>query len=163
MALTHLILGSNSSDKHACLSQAISSLEKQVGIVIQRSSVYESEAWGYKSENSYLNQALSLITSLSPHELLSITQSIEKDLGRTTKTVNGVYSDRPIDIDILFYDDLIVASHELSIPHPRIAERRFVLEALNEIDSRFIHPITKKSIHQILSECDDDNKVTRLI
>ena len=148
---SYIILGSNSSDKQECLSRAIVLLGQMVGEVQILSSVYESEAWGYESENTYLNQALLLETNLSPLELLEVTQEIEEMLGRTSKTVNGVYLDRPIDIDILYYDNEVVVLPQLQIPHPRIYVRRFVLEPLAEIAADFIDPVKQKSIAQLLS------------
>lgn len=152
---SYLILGSNSSDKQECLSRAIALLGEMVGEVQAVSSLYESPAWGYESEYLYLNQALLVDTNLSPLALLDITQEIEKMLGRTSKTVDGVYLDRPIDIDILYYDDDVVALPQLQIPHPRIYVRRFVLEPLAEIAAAFIDPIKQKSIAQLLSDIID--------
>ncbi len=162
MHLVHLILGSNSTDKQECLSRAIFLLEKEIGDIVSLSSVYESEAWGYESTNSYLNQALIIQSSLSPEDLLTSTQEIEKLLGRTSKTIDGHYTDRPIDIDLLFYEERIIESPDLCIPHPHIAKRRFVLEPLNEMDPEFIHPVSKKSISQLLEECDDTTSALKL-
>ena len=162
MASTHLILGSNSTDKRRCLSRAVCLLKDRVGKITASSSIYESEAWGYESQHSYLNQVVILQTELSPELLLSTTQEIEKDLGRKSKTVNGIYEDRPIDIDILFYNSKIVNSPVLHIPHPRLYERRFVLEPLLEIDAEYQHPVFQKSIYQLYQECPDKSIATRL-
>lgn len=162
MALSYLILGSNSGDKEALLSHAITLLEQKLGQIIATSSIYETAAWGYTSENSYLNQALSIETAHSPLELLHITQQIEKSLGRTSKSVNEIYTDRPIDIDILFYDNKVVNHPELTIPHPHICERRFVLVPIYEIAPELRHPIREKTISQLLDSCDDKLAVTKL-
>ncbi len=162
MAQSYIILGSNSSDKQECLSRAIALLGQMVGKVQTASSLYESPAWGYESENSYLNQTLLVETELSPLALLDITQEIETMLGRTSKTVDGVYLDRPIDIDILYYDNEVVELPQLQIPHPRIYVRRFVLEPLAEIAADFIDPTKQKSIAQLLEQCCDNSTVVRL-
>lgn len=162
MALVYLILGGNSADKSEKLLQAIALLFSELGEIKQTSSIYETEAWGYESANSYLNQALCIETSYSPLEVLHITQEIEKELGRTSKTTNGVYTDRPIDIDILFYDQEVVNLPELTIPHPHICERHFVLEPLNEICPKFNHPIRKETVKQLLDQCEDELAVKKL-
>lgn len=162
MALSYLILGSNSADKENMLNRAITLLNKQLGLVVATSSLYATAAWGYTSANTYLNQAVSIETAHSPLEVLHITQQIEKDLGRSSKTINGIYKDRPIDIDILFYDQSIVDLLELTIPHPRLCERRFVLEPLLELAADFEHPKQKKTIRELLSSCTDQMEVKKL-
>lgn len=162
MALAYLILGSNSADKENKLHQAIALLASELGNISEQSAIYETEAWGYESTNSYLNQVVSVDTSHLPKETLRITQEIEKKLGRTTKSVGAVYTDRPIDIDILFYDHKVVNLPELTIPHPHIAERRFVLEPLQELAADFIHPIRQKTITQLLQECEDGLSIKKL-
>ena len=162
MALSYLILGSNSVDKNEILGRTITLINKLVGTVTATSSVYETEAWGYESQNSYLNQALSVDTTHSPIELLHITQEIERNLGRSSKSINGVYTDRPIDIDILFYADEIVNMPELIIPHQHIAARRFVLEPMNELAPDLQHPVQERTIHQLLENCSDKLAVKKL-
>jgi len=162
VALSYLILGSNSVDKNEILGRTITLINKLVGTVTATSSVYETEAWGYESQNSYLNQALSVDTTHSPIELLHITQEIERNLGRSSKSINGVYTDRPIDIDILFYADEIVNMPELIIPHQHIAARRFVLEPMNELAPDLQHPVQERTIHQLLENCSDKLAVKKL-
>ncbi len=162
MANCYLILGSNSGDKDKILISAIDYIEKQVGNIVTSSSLYQTEPWGYQTDNDFLNQALIVETRLTPLELLHATQNIEKTLGRTIKSINGHYSDRPIDIDILFYDKQIINSKELTVPHPLICERRFVLIPLNEIASDLLHPKLKKTINKLLEECPDNLPVKRL-
>lgn len=162
MALTHLILGGNSGDKSEMLVRAIALLEKQCGKILATSSVYETEAWGYTTENTYYNQAVSLTTEHAPLELLRITQEIEKNLGRKTKSKDGIYSDRPIDIDILFFDHRVVNLPELTIPHPHICERIFVLKPLEEIAADFKHPIREKTISQLTLLCKDKLAIKKL-
>lgn len=120
-------------------------LAERAGDVLALSGFYETEPWGFRSENTFLNGALQLETSLSPLELLEATQQIEVDMGRTQKS-NGVYHDRIIDIDILLYDDLVMQSPELTLPHPLMHQRSFVMEPLAEIAPNVVHPVFNKSI-----------------
>lgn len=129
----YLGLGTNLGDKEANLKAAVEEINKRVGKVISLSAFYETDPWGFASEHSFLNAACGLQTSLSPTEVLSVTQAIEKDLGRLKKSVNGNYSDRLIDIDILLYDDIQLKTPELTIPHPLMYERDFVMKPLSEI------------------------------
>jgi len=149
MALVYLSLGTNLGDKEQNLNNAIVQLSKQVGDVLKQSAFFASEPWGFDSKNEFLNAVILINTSLSPVELLKKTQEIETGLGRKTKSTVG-YSDRLIDIDILFYDNLIIDEAELKIPHPFIAERDFVLIPLSEIAPELIHPVSGKSISELI-------------
>ncbi len=131
--ITYLSLGSNLGDRHATMQQAILLLGKQAGSVDRVSSAIETEPWGFKSANKFLNMCVRIITTLSPEQLLATTKDIEQQLGRTTKSVNGQYHDRPIDIDILTYDDLHINTPSLTLPHPHMHERDFVMIPLREI------------------------------
>jgi thiamine pyrophosphokinase len=130
---TYLGLGTNQGDRRALLEQAISLIGQRVGRVVRRSSVIETEPWGFSSANKFLNMAVAVETSLSPRPLLEATQEIERMLGRQKKSTGGHYSDRPIDIDILLYDDLHIDEPDLTIPHPLMHEREFVMRPLGEI------------------------------
>ena len=121
------------------LHNAIRLLEKNVGSVVLRSSFVETEPWGFASSHRFLNAAVKVVTELSPHELLSATQQIERAMGRTQKSVDGHYHDRIIDIDILYYDDITIADPDLVIPHPLIGERDFVKIPLAEIRDSQTH------------------------
>lgn len=105
---------------------------------------YETEPWGFKSDNSFLNAALCVETSLEPSAILHIIKEIEIEMGRIQKSVNKVYSDRPIDIDILLYNDMIMKSDELTIPHPLMTERDFVMKPLVEIAGDTVHPVLRR-------------------
>lgn len=140
MATVYLGLGTNLGDKEANLRTAIYKLQERIGKQVSLSSFYETAPWGFESDHSFLNAAIGLETSLSPIEILHITQEIEKELGRTKKSVNGSYSDRLIDIDILLYDTLVLQTPELTIPHPLMTERDFVMKPLIEIAGNAIHP-----------------------
>ena len=133
MHQVYLGLGTNLGDKEANLKAAIEEIRKRVGEIASLSAFYASEPWGFESDNSFLNAVCYVHTDLSPMELLSITQEIERELGRTKKSVGGIYSDRMIDIDILLYDDLRIHTPELTIPHPLMWERDFVMLPLHEI------------------------------
>lgn len=131
--IAYLSLGSNLGDRHATMQSAILLLGKQAGTVDRMSSAIETEPWGFKSANKFLNMCVRITTTLSPEQLLATTKDIELQLGRTTKSVNGQYHDRPIDIDILTYDDLHINTPSLTLPHPHMHERDFVMIPLREI------------------------------
>ena len=131
--IAYLSLGSNLGDRHATMQSAILLLGKQAGSVDRVSSAIETEPWGFKSANKFLNMCVRITTTLSPEQLLATTKDIELQLGRTTKSVNGQYHDRPIDIDILTYDDLRINTPSLTLPHPHMHERDFVMIPLREI------------------------------
>ena len=130
----YLGLGTNlGDDKSANLRKAVDMLNEQAGHVLACSSFMESEPWGFQSTNTFLNAVVAIDTQHTPHELLSITQSIERTIGRTHKTIDGNYCDRIIDIDILLYEDIVINTPELTIPHPLMLQREFVCRPLQEI------------------------------
>ncbi len=133
MHIAYLSLGTNLGDKEKNLLSAISEIERRIGPIRAQSAFLATEPWGFESENTFLNAAVCVETRLAPLDLLHVTQQIERDLGRTHKSVGGQYHDRIIDIDILLYDDLHLATQELTIPHPRMYERDFVLIPLQQI------------------------------
>lgn len=149
MATVYLGLGTNLGNKEANLRTAIHKLQERIGKQVSLSSFYETAPWGFESDHSFLNAAIGLETSLSPIEILHITQEIEKELGRTKKSVNGSYSDRLIDIDILLYDTLVLQTPELTIPHPLMTERDFVMKPLIEIAGNVIHPTRQKTLSEL--------------
>ena len=149
MAIAYLALGTNIGNKRRNMITAAALLAERVGDVLALSGFYETEPWGFQSENTFLNAALQLDTSLSPIELLKATQEIEIEMGRTQKS-NGAYHDRIIDIDILLYEDLVLQTPELTLPHPLMHERLFVMEPLAEIAPNVIHPVFKKPVISLL-------------
>lgn len=153
MEKTVILLGSNLGDRKALILKAKDLLEAKVGKCIQYSSVYESQAWGFKSENTFLNQVLIFETTLNPEEILNFALHIESELGRIR--LDESYNSRTIDVDILFYGDKIIETPTLQIPHPKLHIRRFTLIPLDEIMPDFIHPILNKTIRQILLNCTD--------
>lgn len=146
-------MGSNLGNRLEILKQAVASLKELSGEDFRISSVYESEAWGYDSLNSYYNMVLVFRTYLSADDLLESLLEIEQRLGRVR--VDKSYSDRSIDLDLLFYGDLIRNDEHLILPHPRMVLRRFVLEPLQEIHSSWRHPQTGLMISTIISACED--------
>jgi len=150
MAEVYLGLGTNLGDKENNLNLAMDEIRKRVGEITSLSAFYATEPWGFDSQNSFLNAVCKAHTTLSPLEVLSTTQAIEKDLGRIRKSVGGQYSDRPIDIDILLYDNLIIDTPQLSIPHPLKHKRLFVMEPLTEIAPELVHPVLKQTMKELL-------------
>lgn len=133
MHTVYLSLGSNLGNREEYLRKAIVEIGKLVGEVVRQSTFYVTEPWGFESENLFANAAVCCITKYSPREVLMLTQGIERQMGRSKKSVDGNYSDRVIDIDILYYDDITVNYADLKIPHPHIHKREFVMKPLKEI------------------------------
>lgn len=161
MQKLYLLLGGNLGDKKTIFSEVRMQLNERFGQITAESAIYETEPWGFESDDLFWNQALEIATSLQPEEVLAQTQQIEFNMGRVRKEVQ--YTSRLIDIDILFYGNLIINKYNLVVPHPRIQERRFVLVPLCEIAPDLIHPIVQKSISQILHESTDGLKVEKVI
>lgn len=148
----YLSLGTNLGNKRENLTRAIELLSLALGKCIAVSRFIGTAPWGFESDNSFLNCAVAFDTDLAPLELLDITEGIERGLGRTQKSNNGHYRDRIIDIDILLYGDNIIVSDRLTIPHPLMHKRDFVLEPLAEIAPETQHPVLHKSIKQLMEE-----------
>ncbi len=131
--VTYLGLGSNIGDKEANIRSAIERIQELVGDIVRQSTLYVTEPWGFESDNLFVNAVVCCHTSLAPRKLLKVTQRIEREMGRTLKSRDGVYHDRIIDIDILLYDDLHISYPDLRIPHPLMWQRDFVMIPLREI------------------------------
>lgn len=138
MATLYLSLGTNMGDRPKNLSQAMELIAREVGTVVAASDVIETEPWGFDSGNAFLNMVAKVETELEPLQVLHTTQDIEKRLGRSEKSVNGVYHDRIIDIDLLMYDDLTMNTPQLTLPHPLMRQRPFVMEPLSQIAPELI-------------------------
>jgi len=153
-----LLLGTNLGDRMGYLRLAIEKIALEAGKIMQISPVFETEPWHFEAENDFLNCAIEISTAKSAIEILKSIKEIEQQLGRQQTTLPGYHS-REIDIDILFFDDEIINQDDLQIPHPRMAERRFVLEPLFKIAPGMIHPVSNKAISELLAECADNSTV----
>ncbi len=158
MIKLYILLGGNLGDKQQVFSEARKRLNEQVGTITDQSLVYETEPWGFESDDNFWNQVLEIATDLTAEEVLQKTQQIENELGRTRKA--NRYDSRIIDIDILFFGNQIIQTENLVVPHPRIQERKFALVPLCEIVPELIHPVFQKSLKQLLEDCTDALKVS---
>ena len=159
MAIVYLGLGTKLGDKAANLHAAVHLISGKIGKVISLSSFYATAPWGFESENSFLNAAICVETSLSPLEVLHRTQEIERTLGRTHKSTGGIYHDRIIDIDLLLYNKEIIQTPELTIPHPLMLQRDFVMNPLVEIAPDVVHPVFGKKLSALFfKEKKEDSK-----
>jgi len=148
-----LSLGSNLGDRLGNLSKAIDLIGQRIGNILKKSSIYETEPWGFNTPNLFLNQVIIIRTSQSPTNILREIKIIEKDIGRKKRTTE--YTSRVVDIDILLFNDLVLEEPDLIIPHPHLHKRNFVLVPLNEISPELIHPIYKIAISQLILNCLD--------
>lgn len=157
MARVALLLGGNQGDMKRTLQQAQRLINERVGAVMRCSHRYQTEAWGFQCKEPFTNQAMEISTDLEPLKVLEEVQKIEAELGRNRaaelieKTATGeAYASRPIDIDILFYGSEIIDLEQLTVPHPRLAERAFALQPLAEIMRSFLHPVTGQTVGEML-------------
>jgi 2-amino-4-hydroxy-6-hydroxymethyldihydropteridine diphosphokinase len=157
MGIAALLLGSNEGDRVTYLDKAKEFIETQVGLITKESSLWETAAWGITDQPNFINQALLVETILEPHLLLEKLLGIEELLGR--KRIEK-WGPRIIDIDILYYDNIIINENDLKIPHPFLPERRFTLIPLNEISPVWVHPILHKTVGKMLEDCDDEGEVS---
>ncbi len=152
MSTVYLGLGTNLGDKEQNLHQAIDKIQERVGKILSLSAFYNSAPWGYISDNMFVNAVVCISTTFSPQEVLNITQEIEKELGRKEKSIDASYSDRVIDIDILLYDSVILSTDNLTIPHPLMIKRLFVMDPLAEIAPDMVIPGVNKTVMAIRNE-----------
>jgi 2-amino-4-hydroxy-6-hydroxymethyldihydropteridine diphosphokinase len=153
MNKAYLLIGGNMGDRLANLEIARAAIQEQVGNILSNSSIYETAAWGMENQAAFLNQALLIDTSFEAIELLENLLKIEKAMGRIR---NQPLGPRTIDLDIIFFNDQILDTENLTIPHPHMQKRNFVLTPLNEIAPDYIHPTFKKSVNQLLIDCTDN-------
>jgi 2-amino-4-hydroxy-6-hydroxymethyldihydropteridine diphosphokinase len=154
-----LLIGGNLGNRTALLQQAVQLIEQQAGKVVKLSGLYETAPWGNVQQPDYLNQALQISTPLDPLPLLHTLLNIEREIGRIRQQKWGA---RVIDIDIIFYNDAVIALPELKIPHPRMQNRQFVLVPLNEILPDWVHPVFQQTVHALLAACDDELPAKKL-
>ena len=158
----YILLGSDMGERIRTIEAARKRIEEECGRITKYSSLYESEPWGFKSETMFVNQVIVIETALTPFELLDRTMQIEKSLGRKRNGVSNGYSSRTIDIDILFFGKEQISTERLTVPHPRITQRRFTLVPLAEISPHFIHPTEHKTTAKLLKECPDKSAVEKI-
>ncbi|MDB5207310.1 MAG: folK [Flavisolibacter sp.] len=159
MNKAYLLIGGNMGDREGFLSAARKRISEECGRIICQSSLYQTAAWGMENQPAFLNQALEIETQLNADELLTTILSVEETIGRKREIK---YGPRTIDIDILLFNDELINSIGLIIPHPQMQARRFVLMPLCEIASNKIHPVLQKSIGQLLKECPDTLAVQKI-
>lgn len=158
MHICYLSLGSNLGKKQANLELALAEIKKDVGEVSRISSIYETEAWGVVNQDNYFNIIAEVKTLLLPLDLISKILAIETRMGRIR---DKKWESRIIDIDIIFYENYLITTDNLTIPHPFLEKRNFVLEPLTELSPEFIHPRLRKSIFQLSAECTDTSWIKR--
>ena len=172
MPKLYLLIGGNQGDRQQMITQATDLIRQRIGSVVDCSHIYETAPWGVfadgeKPQNFY-NQALKVETDLFPHDVLKEALCIERILGRRRQQTSAsdnnsqfsilnsqLYNSRPIDIDLIFYDSQVIDTPDLTLPHPRMHLRRFVLEPLCDIAPDFIHPLFNETLTQLLNECPD--------
>lgn len=157
MACAYLSLGSNKGDRLDLLRRAVAMIQSKIGSNLNCSGIFQSEPWGFSADMPFLNIAVGVETNFTPKELLACCASIEKELGRVRSPL-GIYISRTIDVDILYYDDLVMNSTELTIPHKLMHERNFVLFPLAQIAPHKIHPLLGEDTLELLDKCPDKLK-----
>jgi 2-amino-4-hydroxy-6-hydroxymethyldihydropteridine diphosphokinase len=159
MNSAYLITGGNMGQRDEQLAYAARLIEERCGTIIDKSSLYETAAWGKTDQHSFLNQALVLETTLNARDLLHEILYIENLMGRDRIEK---YGPRIIDIDIIFFNHQVIKENGLTIPHPEMAKRRFVLEPLNQVIPAYIHPVYYKTVSELLNQCDDTLPVKKI-
>jgi 2-amino-4-hydroxy-6-hydroxymethyldihydropteridine diphosphokinase len=157
--LVYILLGSNMGNRRLLLQTATNHIQQQVGQIIAQSSIYRTAAWGNTNQPHFYNQLAAVNTSLTPQKVLELLLSIELEMGRVRIEKMGP---RTIDLDILYFDDGIINTTQLTVPHPQIQNRKFVLKPLVEIAPNYLHPSLLKTNQQLLKVCNDPLKVTKL-
>lgn len=159
MTRCYVLFGSNQGNKDALLEQACTLINKRCGMLVERSSAYCSEPWGFEAEEWFLNELLVVETELCPDDLMDSLMAIEKELGRIRHPEKNGYCSRTVDLDILYYGDRIIRTEKVTAPHPRLHLRRFALLPLCELVPDFLHPEFNLSQKQLLENCSDPSKV----
>ncbi len=155
-----LLIGGNEGDRIENIFQSKELIEQKIGVIIKQSGIYESEPWGFEHAQNFLNQVIEIESNKDSFEILKISQEIERILGRKAKTTLG-YEGRTMDIDILFYGSEIIDTEKLTIPHPRLHERKFTLLPLVEKWENLLHPIFNLNAKDLLRDCKDEGWVKK--
>ena len=158
MNRAYLLIGGNMGNREMYLFAAREKIQDLCGEIVSKSSIYQTAAWGLEDQDAFLNQVVVLSTAFNPVELLQTILLIEESIGRKREVK---YGPRIIDIDILFYNDVIIQTDDLTIPHPQMQNRRFVLEPLNEVGPNLVHPVFQKTVSELLKACPDNLPVQK--
>ena len=162
MTRSYILFGSNQGDKEALLEQACTLINNRCGMLVERSSAYITEPWGFEAEEWFLNELLVVETELEPDELMDALLEIEKELGRVRHPKQKAYTSRTIDLDILYYGNQILNTEKVTVPHPRLHLRKFALLPLCEVIPDFLHPKLNLSQEELLQNCPDTSTVQQL-
>lgn len=165
MPKLYLLIGGNQGDRQQIIAHTTDLIQQRIGSVVDSSYIYETAPWGTFADGevvqSFYNQALKVGTLLTPHDALREAKRIEWMMGRRRKMGTTTYSSRPIDVDLIFYDSLVMVKPYLTLPHPRMHLRRFALEPMCDIAADFIHPVLNKTLKELLDECTDTSSCSR--
>ena len=159
MSVISIAIGSNQGNRELHIGQALESISNQIGMLQQCSPFYENKAQGFDTQELFLNGCIAVETKLDAHQVMAVLKEIESQLGRLKCDGQG-YTSRPIDLDIILFENSIIQQQDLHIPHPRFRERIFVLKPLSDIQPHAIDPISSKSISELLSDCTDKSVLT---
>lgn len=162
MTRCYLLFGSNQGDKMALLEQACVLINNRCGMLVERSSAYFTEPWGFETEEWFMNELLVVETELEPDALMDELMAIEHELGRVRPPEGSGYCPRTVDLDILYYGDQVIRTEKVTAPHPKLHLRRFALMPLCELVPDFIHPIFNVSQERLLHNCHDVSTIQRL-
>ena len=159
MERCYILFGSNMGDRERLFADACLLINNRCGRVMEVSTAYESEPWGFVADEWFLNRVIAVDTELDPEELMQKLLEIEAELGRVRHPEQEGYVSRPIDLDILYFGNRIIQTDSLSVPHPRLHLRRFTLVPLCELIPDFVHPVLNKTQRELLQECPDTSEV----
>lgn len=154
-----ILLGSNLGNRESLIDKACVMIGEKCGEIMEKSSLYESEPWGFEAEQWFLNQVIRISTTMQPDELMTVLLSIEKALGRDRQVIHDGYASRTMDLDILYCGNQIVVTKMVTAPHPRLHQRRFTLLPLCELAPDMVHPVLNLTNSQLLERCEDTGKV----
>lgn len=159
MERCYILFGSNMGDRERLFADACLLINNRCGRVMEVSTAYESEPWGFVADEWFLNRVIAVDTELAPEELMQKLLEIEAELGRVRHPEQEGYVSRPIDLDILYFGNRVIQTDSLSVPHPRLHLRRFTLVPLCELIPDFVHPVLNKTQRELLQECPDTSEV----